>query len=148
MSDERLFVEPEVARTVLDHALEAAPLECCGLLLGPAEDHASEAVRAPNVHDNPRTEYEVDPDALLEAVRRAEAGDEELVGFYHSHPRGPDAFSDTDRARGAWEGRTYLLLCLDPLAARAGRWDGERFRPVPVVAHEDRPALARDGARG
>lgn len=132
MSRDELTLAAEVARTVLDHALETAPEECCGILLGPKPDRATDAIRAENVHAKPRTEYEVDPDALLEAVERTEKDDEEIVGFYHSHPRGYAAFSETDRTRGSWEGTTYLLVSLAPLTFLAGRWDGERFQEVGV----------------
>lgn len=131
---ERLELAPEVAREVLDHALASAPAEACGVLLGPRSDLAETALRAENVHENPLREYEIEPEALLEAVQRAEKGDTEVVGFYHSHPRGPAAFSDTDRSRGSWEGKAYLLVSLRPLEILAGRWTGEAFEDVPVVA--------------
>lgn len=132
MSGARLEIAPPVARGVLDHALEAAPDECCGILLGPAPQHAAELMRSENVHENPRTEYEIAPEILFEAVERTEKEDLEVVGFYHSHPRGAAAFSKTDRARGSWEGTAYLLVSLAPLAFRAGRWTGRDFEALPV----------------
>lgn len=129
-----LELAPDVAREVVDHAIASAPREACGILLGPEPDLAEQALRAENVHENPRTEYEIEPDTLLEAVQRAEKGDLDVVGFYHSHPRGPAAFSDTDRSRGSWEGKAYLLVSLRPLEVLAGRWDGEAFEDVPVRA--------------
>lgn len=131
-SDGTLSLSAAVARGVLDHALRERPLECCGILLGPGPDRAERVLEAANVHENPRTRYEIDPDTLLEAVQAGAAGDEQVVGFYHSHPRGAAAFSRTDRARGSWEGLTYLLVSLDPLTFLAGRWNGEDFSPVDV----------------
>lgn len=128
----QLELTPKAARTVLDHSLEVAPDECCGILIGPEPGRATEALRAENVHENPRTEYQVDPEALLEAVRRTETGEDEIVGFYHSHPRGYAAFSETDRARGSWEGTTYLLCSLSPLTFLAGRWTGDAFEEIDV----------------
>lgn len=127
-----LELSPEAASEVIDHALEVAPLECCGVLLGPRPDRATEALRAENVHDNPRTEYEIAPQTLFEAVERAENPDTELVGFYHSHPRGYAAFSETDVARGSWQGKTYLLASLAPLTFLGGVWNGEDFDEVEV----------------
>jgi proteasome lid subunit RPN8/RPN11 len=127
-----LDVAPRVAREVFDHALESAPRECCGVLVGPDASRATEALRAENVHDNPRTEYEIDPEVLLEAVERTEGSPVELVGFYHSHPRGYAAFSETDIARGSWAGKTYLLASLAPLRFLGGVWNGEGFDEVEV----------------
>lgn len=129
----------DVARGVLEHALETRPLECCGVLLGPDADHADEILRAENVHDQPRTRYEIDPDTLLDAVQRAEERGRAIVGFYHSHPRGAAAFSETDRTRGSWEGLAYLLVSLSPLTFVAGRWDGETFEELDVRVPEEGP---------
>lgn len=125
-------IAPRVAREVFTHALETAPLECCGVLVGPGPTRATEALRAENVHENPRTEYEVDPQLLFEAVERTEGTPVEIVGFYHSHPRGYAAFSETDVARGSWEGKIYLLASLAPLTFLGGVWNGDGFDEVDV----------------
>lgn len=132
-----LVLAPEVARRVLDHALEAAPEECCGVLLGPEEGRATRVLQADNVHEDVRTRYQIDPETMLEAVELEDAGKAVVVGFYHSHPRGAAAFSDEDRARGAWEGRDYLLVSLSPLTFVAGRWDGEGFEELHVWVPEE-----------
>jgi proteasome lid subunit RPN8/RPN11 len=134
-----LVLAPGVARMVLDQALHEKPDECCGILVGPDEDHASKALPVDNVHENPRTEYEIDPDALMETVVDVESTDREIVGFYHSHPRGYAAFSKTDRARGSWAGRAYLLVSLAPLTFVGGRWTGEDFDEVDVRVEGTRP---------
>lgn len=131
-----LTLAPAVAREVLDHALEVAPDECCGVLLGPEEGHVTRVLRAENVHEDARTRYQIDPETMLEAVELEDAGKAVVVGFYHSHPRGAAAFSDEDRARGAWEGRDYLLISLSPLTFVAGRWDGEGFEDLHVRVPE------------
>lgn len=127
-----LLLDGTAARAVLDHALATLPDECCGVLLGPAARHASEAVPTRNAHETPRTRYRIDPEDQLAAVLRAEEEGLEVVGFYHSHPRGYAAFSEEDEARGSWEGAAYLLLSLSPLAFLAGAWDGEAFVPLDV----------------
>lgn len=133
---EALVLTPEVAREVLDHALEDAPDECCGVLLGPDEGQAERVLRADNVHEEPRTRYQIDPETMLRAVELEDAGEATVVGFYHSHPRGAAAFSEEDRARGAWEGRDYLLVSLSPLAFVGGRWDGDDFEDLHVLVPE------------
>ncbi len=132
-----LVLAPEVAREVLDHALEVAPDECCGILLGPEKSRATRVLRAENVHEDVRTRYQIDPETMLRAVELEDAGQARVVGFYHSHPRGAAAFSEEDRARGAWEGLDYLLVCLSPLTFLAGRWDGEGFEDLHVLVPEE-----------
>lgn len=132
-----LVLAPEVAREVLDHALEVAPEECCGVLLGPEAGRATGVLRADNVHEDTRTRYQIDPETMLKAVELEEAGQAVVVGFYHSHPRGAAAFSQEDRARGAWEGRDYLLVSLSPLTFLAGRWDGQGFEDLHVLVPEE-----------
>jgi proteasome lid subunit RPN8/RPN11 len=127
-----LELAPRVAHEVFEHGLEAAPHECCGILVGPNEEQATEALRSENVHENPRTEYEIDPELLFEAVERTDGSAVEIVGFYHSHPRGYAAFSETDVGRGSWAGKTYLLASLAPLRFLGGVWNGEGFDEVPV----------------
>ena len=129
---EQLDIAPRVAREVFTHALDEAPHECCGVLIGPDTAHATEAVRAENVHENPRTEYEIDPEVLFEAVERTEGTPVEIVGFYHSHPRGYASFSETDVARGSWQGKRYLLASLAPLTFVGGVWNGEGFDETGV----------------
>ncbi len=131
-----LVLAPEVAREVLDHAIEEAPDECCGILLGPQPGRASRVLRAENVHETVRTRYQIDPETMLKAVEIEEAGQAVIVGFYHSHPRGAAAFSQEDKARGAWEGRDYLLVSLSPLTFVGGRWDGQRFEDLHVLVPE------------
>lgn len=134
-----LVLAPGVAREVLDHALQAAPDECCGILLGPGPGKATDVLRAENVHAEPRTRYQIDPETMFKAVEIEEAGDTMITGFYHSHPRGAAAFSDEDRARGAWEGRAYLLVSLSPLTFLAGRWDGGDFQELHVRVPDQSP---------
>jgi proteasome lid subunit RPN8/RPN11 len=90
-----------IRQTVLDqivaHAVADLPNECCGLLIGTA-DTIEDAARARNAKRS-RTKFEVEPADHFAAIRRARAAGLEIVGAYHSHPRGPSGPSDTDRAR-------------------------------------------------
>lgn len=89
---------PEAVREqLLRRAADAAPGECCGLLLGhPGE--ILEAVPTMNVAADPARRFQVDPVAHFAAIRRARAEGLDVVGAYHSHPRGPAVLSETDRA--------------------------------------------------
>lgn len=116
---------------VVDHALEGAPMEVCGVLGGERGDpnHATTARHADNVADAPRTAYAIDPAEQLELMTAIEDGGDEIVGFYHSHPRGPPRPSETDASRATWPDRSYVVVALGGDHPHVGswRWTGERF---------------------
>ena len=57
---------------VVAHAREAAPDECCGLLLG-RKDAIVEAIRARNIAADPATRFVIDPADHFGAIRTARA---------------------------------------------------------------------------
>lgn len=106
-------MELEVSSTLIDHLLANAraahPLEACGLLLG--RGALIEEVRAcANVHPEPARQFEIDPQALVNAHRAARAGGPKVLGYYHSHPSGPSAPSVTDRAHATGDGRVWAIV--------------------------------------
>jgi len=88
--------------------LQDAPHECCGLLLG-AGNTIEQAVPTANVSPTPRTHFEIDPQALVDAHRAARAGGPQVLGYYHSHPAGPSAPSATDQAQAGGDGRVWAI---------------------------------------
>jgi len=104
-----------VARAALDaivtHAREAAPAECCGLLLG-TRSAIAEAAPAKNVADVPRSRFVIDPKDHIEGRRDARRRGLEVVGFYHSHPRSAAVPSAADRAEASYPGHLYLIVSL------------------------------------
>jgi proteasome lid subunit RPN8/RPN11 len=88
-----------VRDAVVAHARDAAPAECCGVLVG-TNDAIIDAVRARNLSDNPN-QFLLDPKDHIQARREARAAGLEIVGFYHSHPHSAAEPSETDRA-DAW----------------------------------------------
>src|SRR5690554_2802929 len=94
--------------TLRAEARKAAPLECCGILLG-AAGRIDHAVPAANIAADPRTRFEIEPGALIAAYRAERAGGPKVAGFYHSHPDGPAAPSAIDRAMAAGDGRIWAI---------------------------------------
>lgn len=133
-----MLVLPRTVRDdVLAHAREGHPEEVCGLLIGEHGEETSTVTRSRrtrNVADVPRVTYAIDPEEQLRIMEDVERGGEEVVGFYHSHPDGPDGPSRTDAAQATWEGYTYCIVSLsdaDPLVG-AWRWTGEKFEEESV----------------
>ncbi|USZ67263.1 M67 family metallopeptidase [Halorussus salilacus] len=143
MTAPTLVVPTRIRDAIVAHAREGAPEEVCGVLAGTrdGDDHRVEArLPAANAAESPRTRYEIDPREQLDLLERIEGSDREVVGFYHSHPRGPVGPSETDAAQATWPGRSYAIASLAGPASEAGedeasgdaslgswRWTGDEF---------------------
>lgn len=100
-------------------AAEAAPLEACGLLFG--SDRVERASVAANVSDDPARRFEIDPAALIAALKAERAGGERVIGYWHSHPSGDATPSATDAAMAAADGKIWVIVAGEALSAwRAG----------------------------
>ena len=89
---------PMVVRAAIArHAVQDAPRECCGFLLGTA-GRVTFALPAANTSTAPLTRYRVDPreHVALQRILRRLTPPLAIVGVYHSHPRGPAAPSSSD----------------------------------------------------
>ena len=108
---------------IREHAEQAYPLECCGVLLGP-NDHphagsgelwkaareVSMVVPCANMKGQAaRTRYKIDPKRLIEIQRGARENALVVVGFYHSHPDAPPYWSRTDLEQAYWTGSSYVI---------------------------------------
>jgi desampylase len=115
------------------HARAAAPDECCGLLIARG-GALREAVRARNAAAEPRHRFLIDPRDHIAARRRGRSQDEEVCGFYHSHPRGRAEPSPEDLAEAAYEGYLFLIvgLGIEPPELRLFTFDEGRFVERPI----------------
>jgi len=159
-----LAIPDRVRDEILARAREGAPEEVCGVLAGRRDgDDARVVARHPaeNVADDPRTRYEIDPREQLELLEAIDDAGREVVGFYHSHPRGPPEPSATDAAEATWPERSYVIAVprepnesgrdrgsADGYRLRSWRWTGEQFvaESVRITAGAD-PDDRASGAR-
>ncbi len=101
-----------------EHGEETYPNECCGVLLGRFDDDGARVVtsiaRAGNTRtDSPQNRYNIDPKELVRIQRDARERDEDIVGFYHSHPDHPAQWSKTDLAEAHWFGCSYVITSVE-----------------------------------
>ncbi|MEH6756774.1 MAG: M67 family metallopeptidase [Parasphingorhabdus sp.] len=127
-----------ISSTILDdlqrHAKETAPEEVCGLLFGNNGTVLSYAA-AKNVAKNPARHFEIDPMALIAAERAMRGGGAPIVGYYHSHPSGSVSPSKTDAAMAAPDGRIWLIINGQDVAAWRSVANGKiygRFDPITL----------------
>jgi proteasome lid subunit RPN8/RPN11 len=122
-----------VRAAVLDELLAAArgepKIECCGLLAG-RDGFISVLLPARNALAS-ATAFEIAPLELFAMFRRIRAEGLDLLGIYHSHPRGENAPSARDIADAFYPSAAYFILSplLDaPQPVRAFRiHDGQVF---------------------
>jgi proteasome lid subunit RPN8/RPN11 len=117
---------------IVAHARDGAPEEVVGVLAGHRGEGRSTVERiykAENAAETPETRYEIAPAAELDLLERIDEAALDVVGFYHSHPRGPACPSETDARLAAWPGHSYVIVSLAGDAADLGswRWTGEAF---------------------
>ncbi|GGD77818.1 M67 family metallopeptidase [Croceicoccus mobilis] len=98
-----------VTGVIAKAAEKAAPQEACGLLLGRGAC-ISEVRETVNVADEPERHFEIDPVALIAAHKDARAGGPQIIGYFHSHPKGPALPSATDSAMAAPDGRVWAIV--------------------------------------
>ena len=100
------------------HAEETYPHECCGVLLGRFEGDRTRVVtslaRAVNTRtDSPQNRYNIDPKELVRIQREGREREEDIIGFYHSHPDHPAQWSPTDHAEAHWLGCSYVITSVE-----------------------------------
>ena len=130
-----LLVTRDVLDLLRDEAIAASPAECCGILLGTG-NQITAALPAANIHRQPATHFEIDPQALIDAHRAARADGPQVLGYYHSHPQGPAHPSATDREEAAHDGLLWAIIAPGDLAEHdVSFWrdDESGFTPLPYA---------------
>jgi proteasome lid subunit RPN8/RPN11 len=109
-----------LTKTIYDslraHGEETYPHECCGVLLGRAQDGVNAveaAVRAGNTRtDSAHNRYSIAPQELVKIQRQGRTNGWDIIGFYHSHPDHPAQWSSTDLAEAHWLGCSYVITAV------------------------------------
>ncbi|HJW99370.1 MAG TPA: M67 family metallopeptidase [Terriglobales bacterium] len=141
------------------HGEETYPHECCGVLLGHAEEShrkVEKTVRCGNTRsDSPHNRYHIAPHELVRIQRQAREAGQEIVGFYHSHPDHPARWSQTDFAEAHWIGCSYVITSVERSEAKitnsfllAGETEeNKRFEDEPVLVGLETAAMANESKR-
>jgi proteasome lid subunit RPN8/RPN11 len=140
-----LKISARLLAEVESHALEALPEECCGVLIGRSRRSAAgqmtevTALRpTANTATGERSNrYAIAPQALLAIYKELAGRDEQVIGYYHSHPDSFAVPSDRDLASAVPEA-SYLIVALDESRVLERRsWclrpDGSGFDEQPIA---------------
>lgn len=143
-----LWLRPEQARTIVDHARRDAPNEACGLLLGTLGE-VREIIPARNVDPHPQTGFIVAPDELYTILRQASALGLEMVGAYHSHPAGNPIPSDRDVRESFYPHAIQVIVGLGKGVPELSAWQivEGRVMHVELRIQAIRPANSNFEAR-
>jgi proteasome lid subunit RPN8/RPN11 len=99
------------------HGEETYPHECCGVLLGKMDDGTRvvrEVVRCGNTReDSPQNRYNIAPQELIAAQRKAREQGMDIIGFYHSHPDHPARWSNMDLTEAHWFACSYVITSVE-----------------------------------
>jgi proteasome lid subunit RPN8/RPN11 len=107
-----VLIAPALLDALIEHALEDAPNECCGVVaVAPGRPPvAAEVHRASNTAASP-LRFEVDPRELLRIIDQIEDAGQELGAIYHSHTRTAPYPSQTDVNFAAnWPGVEWVIV--------------------------------------
>jgi|GEM_PF-1481075 len=108
-----IHITDEDVRSLLTHARNDHPLECCGVMVGRvagSDIHVHRVTRGQNIaRGDRRRSYQLDWQTLFGTIRHSRRSEAQIVGFYHSHPNGSDRPSDSDVAL-AWDDGLYVIL--------------------------------------
>ena len=75
-------------------------------------DEVVEVRRARNIAASAASHFLIDPKDHIDARREGRARGLDILGFYHSHPRGAAVPSVTDLTEAAYPGSLYAIIGL------------------------------------
>jgi proteasome lid subunit RPN8/RPN11 len=102
-------IDQSLLQIVIDHALEDAPNECCGVL-AVRDGVVDRVIPLENAKQSPFS-FEIEPSVLLKAYTEIEDSGAELGVIYHSHTRSAPVPSQTDINFGErWPDVEWLIV--------------------------------------
>jgi len=109
----RALVLPDTLhQQLIAEARAAYPMECCGLIEGMATPEGWRATAlhgSKNLAADPARSFLIDPQVHFALLRRLRGTDRAIIGCYHSHPGGPGAPSERDRAEAMDDRFVWLI---------------------------------------
>jgi proteasome lid subunit RPN8/RPN11 len=104
---------------IVEHSKEDFPKEACGIMKGRMHmndgkrvNEVAKIYRARNIHENPFIGYKMHAEDMYKAFVELDTN-LELIGFYHSHPHGPNAPSKTDIDECNYHDSSFLIVSLE-----------------------------------
>jgi proteasome lid subunit RPN8/RPN11 len=103
-------IEKHYIDQMIAHAIDKAPLECCGVL-GGRDGRVLKLYQTTNA-EHSRYCYDIDRPELARINRECEENGWQFLGLYHSHPDSEAYPSPTDVERASWPESLYFIVSL------------------------------------
>jgi proteasome lid subunit RPN8/RPN11 len=136
-----ITLDSKTLEAIREHGRQAYPEECCGALLGTADDDSARVARIARMEnarrEQRRRRYVIEPLEYVRVERQADAESLSVLGFYHSHPDHPAVPSEYDREHG-FPFFHYIVLSVGA---------GVPGEAASYVLSEDRGAFEREEIR-
>ena len=130
MSDIReIHIQKKHWESMRSHILSCLPNEACGILAG-TNENVSEVFPVANELNSP-VRFRMDPVEQLNTMLRIEELEQEMIGIFHSHVRGPSMPSNTDLEEAYYPELVYLIWF--PMDED---WDCRAFRLIEGTSIE------------
>ena len=133
-------VDADAWDMMVSHAEKTYPNECCGAMVGHidgAEKQVCGAIAIENSYAGAQgARYELRPEDLLTAEKKARAAGLDLIGIFHSHPDCDAYFSKTDLENSCpWY--SFVVLSI-----KGGKFDhANSFLPNAEQTHAEKEEL-------
>jgi proteasome lid subunit RPN8/RPN11 len=101
-------IRREVLTQILEEARRSRNMECCGLLAG-RDGVITQAFPATNFLAS-ATAYEIAPQELFRIVRKIRVASLQIMGIYHSHPKGENSPSARDIERAYYPDAAHFII--------------------------------------
>jgi len=108
---DQIKIPQKSKETMLKQAFSELPNECCGLILG-KNGKIKRTLPMKNTEPSPDA-YFMDPIQQVEVFTDMEKKEENLIGIYHSHPKGPSTPSGADLEMAFHPDTAYIIISLE-----------------------------------
>ncbi len=103
-----LILPSNLLQEIIRHAVNCLPEEACGLLAGIGVK-VEEVIPVENI-EHSQVRYRMKPEEQLEAFLHIEEKGWDLLGIYHSHPKGPETPSENDLNEAYYPEAIYVIV--------------------------------------
>ncbi|MCK6578069.1 MAG: M67 family metallopeptidase [Anaerolineae bacterium] len=135
----------------MSNALEHAPDEACGVLIGVTSHtgivNVEQLIMLDNIASDRRVNFRLDDEQLARVVGGIASSDREIVGFFHSHPNGDVIPSESDVALASYPDVPQIIVGLrhSPPSVAAWRIAYGAVSRIDITVGDVAPSQAPQG---
>ncbi|CAH9019667.1 M67 family metallopeptidase [Candidatus Nitrosacidococcus sp. I8] len=109
---ERITIPRTIVNQLLAQAQASSQQEICGLISA-ADGIPTRCYQVENIASHPDTQFLLNPEIQIRAMKQIREQGESLFGIYHSHPHSPPLPSKSDTIQTAYSKVLYFIISLN-----------------------------------